>query len=107
MTTNPCADVLDGYDITCDLPEGHDGNHAGGDRTYWGPAQPGNGPVVQICHPDQVAAASKAFGLPVVSDDGYNHSPQCHWCNGTANRDTCPRSIALAEYVRRFRGGAA
>lgn len=58
-----------------------------------------NGPEVRI--PGDVATASRALGLCVVSDDGYNHAPECHWCKGEANSDTCPRAIYLREYSRR------
>lgn len=96
-----CGDVLHSTigDITCDLPRHDDGRHAGGDRTYWTDEPQTNGPTVQLCRPDDVAAASRAYGLPVVSDDGYNHAPECYSCHGTANRDTCPRSIRLREYA--------
>lgn len=35
--TAVCGDTLDSAigTIVCDLPVGHDGPHAGGDRTYW------------------------------------------------------------------------
>lgn len=58
-----------------------------------------NAPVVHM--PGDVRENSRAYGLPVVSDDGYNHAPDCYWCNGTETRDTCPRSVHLAEYSRR------
>jgi hypothetical protein len=57
-----------------------------------------NGPVVRL--PGDVATNSRVLGLPVVTDDGYNHAPGCHWCKGQANSDTCPRSVWLREYSR-------
>lgn len=58
------------------------------------------GPRVHL--PGDVRENSRAYGLPVVDDDGYNHAPECYWCDGHANSDTCPRSIQLTEYVREF-----
>jgi hypothetical protein len=68
-----------------------------------------NGPTVRLCSddPKDVARTSRAFGLPVVSDDGYNHAPECYSCKGTADEDTCPRSVFLAEYVEGFRARSA
>lgn len=60
-----------------------------------------NGPTAHL--PGDVRENSRAFGLPVVSDDGYNHAPECYWCDGAANRDTCPRSVFLAQYAEQFR----
>lgn len=62
-------------------------------------------PVVYL--PGDVRDNSRAYGLPVVTEDGYNHAPECYWCDGNANPDTCPRSVALNAYVERFRAGAA
>jgi hypothetical protein len=59
------------------------------------------GPVVQICRPHQVAAASRAFGLPVVSDDPddpYHHA-HCGGCGGTKTDDECPYAVRLKAYV--------
>lgn len=58
-----------------------------------------NGPVVRLR--GDVRENSRIFGLPVVSDDEFNHALECYWCNGTKNTDTCPRSVYLAEYSRR------
>ncbi len=104
MTTEQCNDAVTTAigTITCDLPAGHDDLHAGGNRTHWGVTSDA-GPRVQICQEDEVAEASRAYRLPVVSDDGYNHAPECYSCHGEANNDTCPRSIARREYVNQAR----
>lgn len=104
MTDQTCNDAVTTAigTIACDLPAGHDDLHAGGDRTYWGVTS-GNGPRVQICREGEVAEASRAYRLPVVSDDGYNHAPECYSCHGEATNDTCPRSIALRKYVTQSR----
>jgi hypothetical protein len=57
-----------------------------------------NGPVVHV--PGDVAVMSRLLGIPVVSDDGFTHAPECYWCKGEANSDTCPRSIRMREQVR-------
>lgn len=59
------------------------------------------GPVVQICQPHEVAATSKALGLPVSSDDPDDpyHHPSCGGCGGRDTSDTCPYSVRIARYV--------
>lgn len=62
---------------------------------------PEDGPIVQICKPHQVAATSKALGLPVTSDDPddpYHHA-KCGGCGGTKTSDDCPYSVRIRAYV--------
>jgi hypothetical protein len=57
-----------------------------------------NGPTVYL--PGDVRRNSRAFGIPVVTEDGFQHAPECFWCDGAGTSDTCPRSIFLAEYAK-------
>jgi hypothetical protein len=59
------------------------------------------GPVVRICKPSQVAATSKALGLPVVSgnpNDPFHHM-SCGGCGGQKTSDDCPYSVRIQAYV--------
>jgi hypothetical protein len=69
------------------------------------PPQDYEGPVARL--PGDVRTNSRVFGLPVVTDDGYTHAPECYWCDGTANSDTCPRSVHLNAYFEKFPAGDA
>ena len=59
-----------------------------------------DGPVVQICRPSQVAATSKALGLPVVGEyrDGP-HDVKCGGCAGQKTSSDCPYSVRIRHYV--------
>jgi hypothetical protein len=59
-----------------------------------------NGPTVYLR--GDVRENSRDLGLPVVSDDDFTHAPECYWCDGKANNDTCPRSIWIAEQGKRY-----
>lgn len=62
---------------------------------------PESGPRVRICRPDQVAATSKALGLPVVSDDPNDpyHHANCGGCGGAKTDDDCPFAVRIRNYV--------
>jgi hypothetical protein len=64
-------------------------------------------PVVQICDEEEVAAASRAFGLAVVNPDDRDglHDPRCGGCQGQETSETCRYSVkqrrAYEEFSRR------
>lgn len=69
-------------------------------------------PVVQICGEDDVAAASRAYGLAVVDTDDPDgpHDPRCGGCQGRETSETCRYSVKQRRFTEQFldaqKGGA-
>lgn len=63
------------------------------------------GPVVRLCREEDVAAASRAHGLAVVSetDPDGPHDPRCGGCEGAQTSETCPFSVKQRRASERFR----
>lgn len=50
------------------------------------------GPRLRVVGDQRTASA--LLGIPVRAGDGSGrHSPDCAWCDGTADQDTCPQSV--------------
>lgn len=54
-----------------------------------------DGPRVQICTEENVAAASRAYGLAVVNPDDRDglHDVRCGGCGGVETSETCRFSV--------------
>lgn len=53
------------------------------------------GPVVRLCREEDVAAASRAYGLAVVREDDPDglHDPRCGGCEGRKTSEDCRFSV--------------